>query len=158
MPNAEALTTRSFDAPVKIDEESFPDATFRDYVAQNIDTNKDGFLTPRECDAVTSMGSVDEGTWKVEEPGLRYAGVSDIKGIELFPNLTTVNLSNNALGSVDLSSNTKLTQLDVRGCNQGTNENFKLTLPETESIITLIVESNARVDDNLDNVKVIKVD
>ena len=57
-------------ADVKIDAETFPDAHFRDYLAE-FDTDRNGSLSENEINAVK----------KIEVPG--YA-INNLKGIEVF--------------------------------------------------------------------------
>ncbi len=85
-----------------INEEDFPDAAFRQYVLDHIDTDGDGILTKSEWEAVTEI-NIDGG----------YNGVkiADLTGIEYFPNLTKLNCSGNTLTKLDVSANTKLEEL-----------------------------------------------
>lgn len=146
IPYAEALGPRSFDSPVKIDENTFPDVAFREYVSENIDEDEDGYLTPQECDAVKTIGASEEGTWAVTEDGLKGKGVSDITGVDLFVNLESINLSYNSLSVVDMTRNKKLKQLDLRGNFYEAGEKFQMHLPETEGVVYVIVSTNTDVD------------
>ena len=84
---------------VKIDD-NFPDENFKKYVKENFDNDGNGILSKDECDNVTdiSVGS---------------KSISSLKGIEHFKNLTNLNCgSNYTLEKLDVSKNTKLTNLD----------------------------------------------
>ncbi len=70
-----------------IDESSFPDEALRSYVLDKVDTNGDGQLSVEEAAKLTSMS---------------ISGVSDLSGLDSFPNLRTVQDSDEILKSVDL--------------------------------------------------------
>lgn len=88
---------------VTIDEASFPDAIFREYVKQ-FDYNADGQLSASE------YGSVRRITVYWQE-------VTTLKGIEYFPNLEKLDASGCKLEELDVSANVELTHLRV-GTNQ----------------------------------------
>ena len=83
-------------AAVAVNSTNFPDAKFRQYILDNIDTNKDKKLAASEISAVT----------KIDITGL---GVANLKGIERFTALTELYASGNKLKTVSLTKNTKLT-------------------------------------------------
>lgn len=87
-------------AEVSINATYFPDAKFRQYILDNIDTNKDKKLSASEISAVT----------KIDITGL---GVANLKGIERFTSLTELYVSGNKLKTVNLTKNTKLTSLNL---------------------------------------------
>ena len=148
-PEADALNARSFDSPVKIDDSTFPDSAFREYVSENIDVNNDGYLTPQERDAVTEIAN----------PGLSGKGVSDITGIEYFSYLETLDLSNNSLNDVNLSRNAKLTSLDLRGNSHSDAAEFSFSLADDlEGEITVYVSSDSSIEGKTSKVKIVKVD
>ena len=84
---------------VKIDETNFPDDTFRDYVKNNCDKNRDGYLSEEEIKAVT----------KIDVPKTL---TKDLTGIEYFTELKTLDCSSSYLTELDLSKNTALMDLD----------------------------------------------
>lgn len=92
---------------IAIDEESFPDAAFRSYVLNNIDTDGSRGLSESEIKKVTYI--YVPGT--SSKPGT----ISDLTGIELFPNITSLNCDYNKLTSLDLSRNTALTEVYCSG-------------------------------------------
>ena len=87
--------------PVRIDEANFPDEIFRTYVSEHLDSSANGYLDGKEA------------TIKVlDVSGL---GIRNLKGIEHFTSLESLDCSDNQLSSLDLSLNTKLTELDATG-------------------------------------------
>ena len=85
---------------VKINEENFPDANFRNWILAQ-EYGQDGVLTVDEIAAVTKIN-------------VSYEQISDLKGIEYFTALTSLYCYSNKLTSLDVSKNTALTELD---CN-----------------------------------------
>ncbi len=84
-------------ADVAINETNFPDATFRQYVSDNCDTDYNGNLSDEEIAAVTDITV--------------GGGISNLKGIEYFTALTMLNCENNQLTELDVSKNTALKDL-----------------------------------------------
>ena len=84
-------------AGVAIDNTNFPDANFRTIV-KNFDTNKDGNLSDTEIAAVEEIDCYDKG-------------ISNLKGIEYFTALRSLNCGYNQLTALDVSKNTTLTKL-----------------------------------------------
>lgn len=80
----------------------FPDDVFRNYVANEIDTDGDGLLSINEIDAVTTMN-------------LSGKSIQDLTGIDYFTYLETLDVSSNSLTSLDLSHNYNLETLNVSG-------------------------------------------
>lgn len=87
---------------ITIDEKAFPDAAFRSYVEQNLDTEESskGVLTEAEINKVTSISLLD-------------LSVSDIKGIEFFTELQTLSISGSSLSSFTLKGLDKLEVLTI---------------------------------------------
>lgn len=84
---------------VAIDETNFPDPKFRQYVLDNCDTDKNSTLSYDEIQAV-------------EEITCRFYKIQDLKGIEHFTSLQSLDCAGNALSSLDVSKNTLLASLD----------------------------------------------
>ena len=84
-------------AGVAIDNTNFPDANFRTFV-KRFDTNKDGSLSDTEIAAVEEIDCYDKG-------------ISNLKGIEYFTALRSLNCGYNQLTALDVSKNTTLTKL-----------------------------------------------
>ncbi len=83
---------------VGINSENFPDANFRNYVSTTFDKDSNGVLT--------SFEMLD-----VESIIVSTKSISDLSGIEFFPNLIELDCSQNALVSLDLSRNPSLEKL-----------------------------------------------
>ena len=87
------------------------DELFRKYIMENYDLDEDGVLTPEEAATVTSItldGDASKG-----DPALRP--IASLAGIEYFKELTALRLNwiTPAIEAVDLSKNTKLTNIDM---------------------------------------------
>lgn len=97
---------------IAINEATFPDANFRNYVLEQIDTDHDKLLSDIEIGNTTKIAIID-------------AGVVSLKGIEYFEFLTELNCDHNEITEIDLSKNpfltefscrfNKLTSLEIRG-------------------------------------------
>lgn len=84
---------------IAINATNFPDANFRSYVTSSgFDQNSDNHLSNAEIQLVTMIN-------------VNSKGISNLKGIGYFTALTDLACSNNSLQSLDVSSNTKLTNL-----------------------------------------------
>lgn len=79
-------------ADITIDETTFPDSVFQDYVRNNFDKDSNGILSDTE-------------RANVKEIFVGNKGISDLKGIEYFPNLLYLHCEKNNLTSLDTSSN-----------------------------------------------------
>ena len=116
LPFSAFAATDSY-GPVYITDANVPDKTFREYLLKQFDKDGNGVLTPAERYAVTEID--------VEN---KY--ISNLSGIEFFPNLKKLNCGHNRLTSLDVSKNTELTYLDC-GYNRLTeldvSQNTKLT-------------------------------
>ena len=84
--------------PVYITDANVPDKTFREYLLKQFDKDGNGVLTPAERYAVTEID--------VEN---KY--ISNLSGIEFFPNLKKLNCGHNRLTKLDVSENTVLQEL-----------------------------------------------
>ena len=83
-----------------INEESFPDSAFRSYVVENFDKDGSGDLSEEEIAAVTDISVSD-------------MGIRSLSGISYFTELDSLDCSWNELTSLDLSGNTKITELNA---------------------------------------------
>jgi hypothetical protein len=85
--------------------DAISDPVFKAYCEQ-FDTDDDGILTQAECEAVTTigMGRNEEDT----DPA-----IESLDGIEMFTNLTSLNIQRNNITELDLSHNTALETLVV---------------------------------------------
>lgn len=82
---------------VKINSTNFPDANFRDYLLEQ-DYGKDGVLTDGEIKYISSITCYGKK-------------IQSLKGIEFFTELEYLACNNNELTALDVSKNTKLTEL-----------------------------------------------
>ncbi|MBQ7435808.1 MAG: InlB B-repeat-containing protein [Oscillospiraceae bacterium] len=78
----------TIDNTLMVDENSFPDANFRSYILNNIDTNDDGYLSDGEISPVTTME-------------LNGMGIATLQGIHVFRNLITLQCAGNS--GIDLT-------------------------------------------------------
>ena len=105
LPLGEYFHLKAVQAPVPgiaINDTTFPDAVFRGYIAENADTDKDGLLSESEIAGVTGL----------DVSGM---GIRDLRGIGYFTALESLDCSDNALTSLDLSANTALQTLNAGG-------------------------------------------
>ena len=103
LPLGEYFHLKAVQAPVPgiaINDTTFPDAVFRDYIAENADMDADGQLIELEVSGVTG----------IDVSGM---GIRDLRGIEYFTELESLDCSGNELTSLDLSTNTKLQSLNA---------------------------------------------
>ena len=97
------LVVKVVDDPVKIVADTFPDDTFRQYVADNFDKNGNCSLSQAEMDAVYYIDV--SGTSSTPN------NVADLTGIEYFTNLKKLYCQYNFLTKLDVSNNTALEEL-----------------------------------------------
>ena len=91
---------------IKIDESSFPDKIFRDYISEIVDKDMNGFLNDEEIESTTSIqvsGSTDD----------TYHDITSVQGIELFPRLQVLQGADTRIRSIDISGNPELYELDI---------------------------------------------
>ncbi|WP_200781911.1 InlB B-repeat-containing protein, partial [Peptococcus niger] len=96
---------------VAINATNFPDATFRDYVSTKFDKDNNGKLSDTEIAHITSISVTSEN-------------IADLKGIEYFTALQTLNCAYNQLRSLDISKNTAL---KVLNCHDNKLTNLDLS-------------------------------
>ena len=93
----DAEFTLKIDEPgLEINAENFPDENFRAYISSNFDTNNNGYLSDAEISSVLKIEAYNKK-------------ISDLTGIEYFTALQQLYCHNNAITSLDLTNNTKLT-------------------------------------------------
>ena len=90
-------------APVEINENSFPDAAFREFVSSYFDEDADGVLSDDEIENITDVDLAE------------MTGIADLKGIELFNNMALLDCSEIGLKELDVSNNTELKGLNCKG-------------------------------------------
>ena len=130
---------------VAINSTNFPDATFRNYVKENFDTNKNNSLSQAEIAAVT----------RIE---VRNMAIDSLKGIEYFTSMKTLYCNGNALTELDVSACTALewlscydnalTSLNVAGCSSlrsldcSSNSFTSLNVSNSDALESLYCGSN----------------
>ncbi len=97
------ITEKADTDGVAIDEKNFPDDDFSAYVSEKFDTDNDGKLSANEINAVDSI-DVSE------------SGISSLKGIEYFTQLTDLRCDECPLTTLDLRKNTQLESVMCQGC------------------------------------------
>ncbi len=109
---------------VPVDTANFPDAVFRGYVSENIDTDGSGDLGTEEIAAVKEISLIEKGIEKLD-------------GVEIFTELKKLSCAQNLLQTLDLSSNKKLEFLNCLG-----NKLTELKLPNRHTLTELHCSSN----------------
>jgi Leucine-rich repeat (LRR) protein len=95
-------------SPIYSQNMDIPDGHFLNALLMlGVDTNEDGLISYAEAEQITALDL--SGGW--EDPD----NISNMKGIEAFVNLETLDCSYNQLTSLDVSNNTALTSLDCGG-------------------------------------------
>lgn len=112
-----------FETSLPINEKNFPDANFRKYIKGNIAGGRD-------------VLTVEERS-KVEIININKKDISDLKGIEAFPNLTELDCGNNSIQKLDLRQNPMLKTLK---CNK--NQLTQLDLSKNPDIYYLNCSEN----------------
>ncbi len=96
---------------IAIDELTFPDTVFREYVQKTFDTNKNGIISPGENMAVTRIL-------------VSNMGIESLKGVENFINLHMLSCDGNKIKNLDLSQLPTLSEL---WCNNNGMEVLNLS-------------------------------
>ena len=118
----------TYDIEVAIDEDSFPDTIFRDFVKRNYDTDSNGILSKDELQAVTVIDcepdkyaelGVSESDYDynmaIQDAKNNYYlsgnGIKTLKGIEQFTELSSLDCSYNQITELNVTHNKKLVNL-----------------------------------------------
>lgn len=118
---------------VAINSNTFPDTNFRTWVSNNCDTDKNGRLTKSELAQVTSMNVSNKN-------------ISNLKGIEYFWELTSLNCSGNKLTSLDLMWQASLEELYCQN-----NQLQSLNISQCKKLEYLYCNSNKLTSLSLSN-------
>ena len=122
---------------IELAEYILPDKAFREYL-EKFDTNNDGKLAPAERYAVTEID-------------VESKNISNLYGIQFFPNLKNLNCADNNLTSLDVSENTVLAELWCYG-NQLTsldvskNTKLKKLRCQKNQLTSLDVSKNTELE------------
>lgn len=112
------LDTTVVFAGIPIDKTNFPNASFRSLLTSKFDLDKNGFFTPDEISAIMSIDCNKD------------TSITDVTGIELFPELKELSCWMCPLKKLDVSKNTNLDYLDccetgIKTLNLLSNPNLK---------------------------------
>ncbi len=96
------LTGRMPDTMLALNAENFPDPSFRQFLSDDYDLDKDGYLNYMELAGVTQIG-------------IRITGTNScsFEGIQHFFNLEQLNIGGSPVYSLDLSGNPKLSEVSI---------------------------------------------
>ena len=123
-----------FETSLPINEDNFPDPNFRNYI-KTYKAGGKNVLTVEQQRNVTAIE-------------INNKGVSDLKGIEAFPNLKELNCGNNSIQKLDLRQNPELEKLI---CN--TNQLTQLDLSKNPKIYHLKCSENQLEQLDVSNLK-----
>lgn len=121
------------DTDVAVNEANFPDSSFRAYVEQSVDTDGNKLLSDAEIANASYIN-------------VRSRGIKNLKGIEKFTSLKTLNCGGNELNSIDVKGNAELENLDASN-----NKLTSLDVSANKSLRTLSVEGNLLQSVKLDS-------
>ena len=136
---------------VSLNETNFPNATFRGFIEEKCDVNGDKLLTPAELGKVEDINfskpKEDEDQTYADE---KYRQIDDFTGIEYLTNLQWFSIDGNeAVGSIDLSKNTKIGFASLDRCTKLSEAKFAETLGGVNLCETLITEFDGSKYPNL---------
>ena len=122
-------------AAVAINETNFPDANFRAWVKANCQSDGNNSLSDAEIAAVKT----------IEVPDMN---ITDLKGIERFTALTSLDCSANQLTSLDVSQNTALETLycdfnELTSLDLSNNNALKQVVCSYNQLTSFVVSKNA---------------
>lgn len=132
---------------VKVDKTNFPNATFREFVSDACDLDKDGELVPAELAMIKDINfnkpnedNPDENQKYTDE---KYQKIDDFTGIEYLTELTYIGIRENAaVRTLDVSACTKLDCIDAGNC-----ENLEtVTVPDSIKALYIYYTSVKSVD------------
>lgn len=132
---------------VKVDKTNFPNATFREFVSDACDLDKDGELVPAELAMIKDINfnkpnedNPDENQKYTDE---KYQKIDDFTGIEYLTELTYIGIRENAaVRTLDVSACTKLDCIDAGNC-----ENLEtVTVPDSIKALYIYNSSVKSVD------------
>ena len=123
--------------PVYISDLTFPDETFQNYVKQ-FDENNNGTLSPEERYAVTEISVPNKD-------------ISNLYGIQFFPNLVKLDCDQNNLSSLDVSQNPALKYLyceqnNLSSLDVSSNSALKYLHCTQNNLSSLDVSSNSALE------------
>ena len=120
---------------VKINESYFPDAIFRQYIADNFDKDGDGVLSAEEIANATELN-------------IDACGINNLAGLEYFENLKLLSCSYNNITELDLSQNKELEALycsenfSIESINVSNNKALKVLYCADNKLTSLDLSNN----------------
>ena len=123
-----------FETSLPINEDNFPDDNFRKYIKTYIASGSNVLTVEKRS--------------KVKIININKKDISDLKGIEAFPNLTELDCGNNSIQKLDLRQNPELEKLI---CNK--NQLTQLDLSKNPKIYHLICSWNQLEQLDVSNLK-----
>ena len=118
-----------------IDEDTFPDDNFRNYILSNLDKNGDGFLSDDE---------IEDADWI----DCSNMGIKSLKGLDRFTNLLFFHCNGNELSSLDVSGFPGLQSLECAD-----NALTKLDLSKNNVLFILDCSGNQLSELNLSAIR-----
>jgi len=145
VPEPTLTPTPEPEQKVKINSTNFPDASFRKFISDKIDLNKNFELSEKEIS-------------KVKEMNIAFLKIENLTGIEYFKDLEILKCGSNLLTNLDVSKNlslkelacssNKLVSINVKGLNNllslscDQNELTEIDLRELPSLTKLYCSGN----------------
>lgn len=102
-PLAPQVAAAAVVTPVELNETNFPDPVFRDYLKEAFDFNRNNIVDVSEMKFAKKI---------MPNEDLRPQ-IKSVKGIELFPELDTLNINDSPIDTIDISRNPQLKALDI---------------------------------------------
>lgn len=118
-------TGQSVPDGIAIDETNFPAPIFRQYVADNFDSDNNGYLNETEISAVDQIVCVEKE-------------ITSLKGIEFFTDVIYLNCRNCQIEQLDVSKNTKLAALYCQN-----NRISELVIGDNAALTVVLCQNNA---------------
>lgn len=125
---------------IKIDQTHFPDKTFRKYVKE-FDTNKNGYLSQKERKAVKKLKLYH---WSCSlDSGLQSAPKINLKGMEYFPKIKNLEITNYKVKNLNLAKLKKLVSVDLMevGKKDGKETDTVLDFSQNTNLKNISIES-----------------
>lgn len=128
-----AISITAFAADVEINSQNFPDAVWRSVVeSEYVDADQNHSLSTAEINRITSLPL----SFLVEMYGTGDT-ISDLKGIEYFTALTSLNCGDLGVEKLDVSALTRLRRLTAQG-----NNLTSLDVSKNTNLTDLVVKGN----------------
>ena len=93
-------------------DDTFEDETFREYIKTSFDSDDDGYLSETEVGSVKNINVSGK------------SAITTLKGIEKLTALEKLNCHGTSISELDLTNNTKVTEIDCGECKNLSNMNL----------------------------------